>query len=232
MCKSWFEKINFLMTKIYKWIKIQVKILFKQFAFELLHIKKSFLFLYFTWKALPYIQWAYSQRSKSRSESCFGTWFGPFPDLKAWFYPLWKQSSFKSGFWKGTFWIMIRLESLILRTCERKALSERDSCMCILEMHAEAMHGSISADCAVGTKYYLAVCRSCSWSGLRLQCLWRHVVQVTNPIWKRIAIRNGFRNVIRSFENRPNVLGTLKWHCTHNFQYRILQFAIITYPRM
>ena len=25
------------------------------------------------------------------------------------------------------------------RPCERKALSERDSCMCILEMHAEAM---------------------------------------------------------------------------------------------
>ena len=35
------------------------------------------------------------------------------------------------------------------RTCERKALSEHDSCMCILEMRAEAMHGSISADCAV-----------------------------------------------------------------------------------
>ena len=45
------------------------------------------------------------------------------------------------------------------RTCERKALSERDSCVCILEMRAEAMHGSISADCAVGTKYYLAVRR-------------------------------------------------------------------------
>ena len=46
------------------------------------------------------------------------------------------------------------------RTCERKALSERDSCVCILEMRAEAMHGSISANCAVGTKYYLAVRRS------------------------------------------------------------------------
>ena len=41
--------------------------------------------------------------------------------------------------------------NLILRTCEHKALSERDSCMRILEMCAEAMHGSISA---VGTKYY------------------------------------------------------------------------------
>ena len=37
------------------------------------------------------------------------------------------------------------------------ALSERDSCVCILEMRAEAMHGSIIANCAVGTKYYLAV---------------------------------------------------------------------------
>ena len=60
------------------------------------------------------------------------------------------------------FWIVIRVESLILRTCERKTLSERDLCVCILEMRAEAMHGSISADCAVETKYYLAVHRSCS----------------------------------------------------------------------
>ena len=50
------------------------------------------------------------------------------------------------------------------RTCERKALSERDSCMCILKMRAEAMHKcmgqSACADCAVGAKYYLAVRRS------------------------------------------------------------------------
>ena len=96
---------------------------------------------------------------------------------------------------------MICLESLILRTCERKALLEHDSCVRILEMHAEAMHGSI---CAAGTKYYLPVRRSCSWSGQRLQCMWTHVVQITNPIRKRIAIRNGFRNVISSFVNRPN----------------------------
>ena len=98
---------------------------------------------------------------------------------------------------------MIHVESLILRTCECKALSDRDSCMCILEMHVEAMHESISADCAVGTKYYLAVHRSCSWLGRHLRCMWTHVVQITNPIRKRIAIQNGFRNVIRSFVNRP-----------------------------
>ena len=42
--------------------------------------------------------------------------------------------------------------------CECKALSERELCVRILEMRAEAMHGSI---CAVGTKYSLAVRRSC-----------------------------------------------------------------------
>ena len=126
-----------------------------------------------------------------------------FPDLKAWSHPLWTQSSFKSGFWntkKGAFWIVICLQSMILKTCECKALSEHDSCVRILEMCAEAMHGSISA---VGTKYYLAVRRSCLWLGRRLQCLWTHIVRITNPIRKRIMIRNGFRNVIRSFVNRP-----------------------------
>ena len=87
------------------------------------------------------------------------------------------------------------------RTCERKALSERDSCVCILEMRAEAMHGSISADSAVGTKYYFAVRRSWSWLGRCLQCMWTHVVQITIPITKRIVIRNIFRNVIHSFVN-------------------------------
>ena len=54
------------------------------------------------------------------------------------------------------------------RTCERKALSECDSCVCSLEMRAEAMNKrmgqSARADCAAGAKYYLAVRRS-------LQCM-------------------------------------------------------------
>ena len=104
---------------------------------------------------------------------------------------------------KRAFWIVIHAESLILRTCERKALSEHDSSVHILEMCAEAMHGSI---CEVGAKYYLAVRRSCSWSGRRLQCMWTHVVKITNPIRKRMAIRNSFRNMIPSFVNRPNVI--------------------------
>ena len=45
--------------------------------------------------------WSCSQRNGSQSH--FGTWFGPFPDLKAWFYPLWTQSYFKSGFWNALF---------------------------------------------------------------------------------------------------------------------------------
>ena len=96
---------------------------------------------------IPCCLWACSQRNESCSETHFGTWFRPFPDLKAWFYPLWTQSFFKSGFWntfwntkKEVFWIVIRVESLILRTCECKALSERDSCVHILEMSTEAMH--------------------------------------------------------------------------------------------
>ena len=44
------------------------------------------------------------------------------------------------------------------RTCERKALSECDSCVCILKMHAEAMHKrmgqSAHVDCTVGAKYH------------------------------------------------------------------------------
>ena len=137
---------------------------------------------------------ACSQRNKSRSKSHFRSWFWPFPDLKAWFYPLWVQSSFKSGFWNA------KKESLILRTCECIALSECDLCVCILEMRVDAMHGSISA---VGTKYFLKVRISCSW--WRLQCLWMHIAHNTNPIRKRIVILNGFGKVIPSFVNRPNV---------------------------
>ena len=42
--------------------------------------------------------------------------------------------------------------------CERKAVSERDSCVCILKMRAEAMHKrmgqSARADCVVGAKHH------------------------------------------------------------------------------
>ena len=51
--------------------------------------------------------------------------------------------------------------------------------------------------------HYLAVCRSCSWLEWWLQCLWTHIIRITNPIRKRIVNRNDFRNVIRSFVNRP-----------------------------
>ena len=42
--------------------------------------------------------------------------------------------------------------------CKRKAVSERDSCVCILKMRAEAIHkrmGQLArADCVVGAKYH------------------------------------------------------------------------------
>ena len=125
---------------------------------------------------------------------------------------MWTQSCFKSGFWntfwnatkKKAFWIVICLESLILRHVNAK-LSERDSCVCMFKMCAEAMHKrmgqSARTDCAVGAKYYLAVRRSWSWLGRRLQCMWTHV----NPITFWITIRNIFRNVILAHVNTSSV---------------------------
>ena len=150
--------------------------------------------------------------NESRSERCFGTWFA-----LSWFESLILALVNAKLF-------QIRLLKCVLkrekkgvldrdlprkpdcRTCERKALSEHDSCVCILEMHAEAMHGSIRADCAVGAKYHLAVCRSWSWLGRRLLCMWTHVVQIPIPITFWIAIWNMFRNVIRSHVNTAYVI--------------------------
>ena len=59
---------------------------------------------------------------------------------------MWTQSCLKSGSWNA-FW---NAKKGVLdrdpprkpdyRPCERKALSERDSCVCILKMRAEAIH--------------------------------------------------------------------------------------------
>ena len=113
--------------------------------------------------------WACSQRSESCSESHFGSWFWPFPDLKAWFYPLGTQSSFKSGFWNAK-------KGVLDRDLPRKHDSEdlwimqSSFGMWFVHGHFEAMHGSICA-----TIYYIAMRRFCSWSGRRLQCSWAHV---------------------------------------------------------
>ena len=131
---------------------------------------------------------------------------------------MWTQSCFKSGFCSKR--ILKREKKGGLdrdpptkpdsRTCERKALSERDSCMCILKMHAEAMHKRIGqsacADCAVVLSKILP--RSAQILiviGKTLQCMWTHVVQITIPITFGIAIRNVFRNVIRFHVNTANV---------------------------
>ena len=61
------------------------------------------------------------------------------------------------------------------RTCERKALSERDSCVCILEMPAEAMlkpcmgqsaqtaqwEQNITSQCADPDRDWEGVCNAC-----------------------------------------------------------------------
>ena len=164
----------------------------------------------------PYLTLAVFTWARITFRKTFQNVIRPFPDLKAWFWPMWTQSCFKSGFWNA-FWNAKKRDVLDRdlprkpdsRTCERKALSERDSCVCILDMRAEAMHGSISADCAVGTKYYLAVRRSWSWLGRHLQCMWTHVVQITIPITFWIAIRNVFRNVILAHVNTAIIW--LKW---------------------
>ena len=157
------------------------------------------------------IQWACSHRNESHSECRFGTWFGPFPDLKAWSYPLWTQSSFKSGSWnallkheKGAFWIAdpprkpdsedMWTKSSFGTWFVRAHIGNGRWSHAWVNQHGLRSRNIISSQCAD------PVCDL----GQRLQCIWTHVVQITNPIRKRIAIRNGFRNVIRSFVNRPS----------------------------
>ena len=91
--------------------------------------------------------------------------------------------------------ILYWFESVILPFVNKKAVSERDSCMGILEMRAEAMHWSI---CAVGTKYYLAVRRSCSWSGWRFAMLVNGHSSNHEP---NQEVDCGFQNRIHSFEH-------------------------------
>ena len=129
-----------------------------------------------------------------------------FPDMKAWVLPF----------------VNAKLCQIRLLKCEKSVVLDRDRPRkpdsedlwtqssfrtWFVRVHfgnARWSHAWVKGSIrAVGTKYYLAVCRSCSWSGRQLQCLWTHVVQIMNPIRKRIVIQNGFRNVIWSFVNRP-----------------------------
>ena len=100
------------------------------------------------------------KRSESRSESCFRSLFWPFPDLKAWFNPLWTQNSFKLGFWnakKKAFWDCDPPKKPDSEDLWTQSSFRTWFVRAHLEMRAEAMHGSIST---VGTKYYLAARRS------------------------------------------------------------------------
>ena len=137
--------------------------------------------------------WLCSHGLESRFERCFRTW---------------TQSCFKSGFWNAKKKGVLDRDpprKPVSRTCEHKALSERDSCVSIFLMRAEVMHKRMGqsprADCAVGAKYYLAVRRFWSWLGRRLQCMWTHIVQITIPITFWIVMRNVFRNVILAHVN-------------------------------
>ena len=147
---------------------------------------------------------------ESRSEWRFRTWLGPFLIKKPDFSPCERKV------------VSIRLLKRILkrekkgvldrdpptkpdsRTCERKALSERDSCVCILKMRAEAMHKHIVQSARGLRSRSKILPRSAQILiviGKTLQCMWTHIVQITIPITFWIAIRNVFRNVIRSHVN-------------------------------
>ena len=154
-----------------------------------------------------------SHENESRSERCFGMWFGPFLIWKPDFSPCELKAVSNQAFNWNTF--QMRNNSILDRDSHRKPDSrKRDSCVCILEMGAEAMHGSISADCAVRAEYYLAVRTSWSWLGRRLQCMWMHVVQITILITFWITIRNVFRNMILAHVNTANVNVVYKaWYC-------------------
>ena len=149
---------------------------------------------------------ACSQRNESRSESRFGTWFRPFPDFtvcecklfqirlkrgildrdscrKPDSEDMWMQSSF------GTWLVRAHFGNAhwSLAWVNQRGLRSRNK---ILPRSAQILF-------VIGTAF---------------QCMWTHVhvVQITIPITKRIAIRNGFRNVIHSFVNRPYD-GELHW---------------------
>ena len=139
-------------------------------------------------------QWACSHENESRSERCFGTWFGPFLIWKPDFSPCDRKAVSNQAFEtrkKRAFWIVICLESLILGHVNAKLFRNVIRACAFKKMRAEAMHKrmvqSARADCAVGAKYDLAVRRSWSWLGKCLQCMWTHVVQITIPITFWIA---------------------------------------------
>ena len=189
----WFMVHMFYVKHISRWESLEFKTeIYKGVNFKWLSTMDWMYFL----QTLTEQHWACSQENESRSERRFGTWFGPFliwkPDFTLCECKALSNQAFETRFETRKKGGLDRDPCRKPDSSERKALSERDSFVCILEMRTEAMHGSISADCAVGTKYYLAVRRSWSWLGRRLQCMWTHILQITIPIRKRITIQNVF----------------------------------------
>ena len=100
--------------------------------------------------------WVCLHGLESRSERRFKTWFGPFlilAHVNAKLFQIRLLKRDKKGVldrdppWKPD-----------SRPCERKAVSEHDSCVCIFKMRAEAIHKrmgqSARTDCVVGAKYH------------------------------------------------------------------------------
>ena len=169
--------------------------------------------------------WACSQENESRSEKRFGTWFGSFLIWEPDFTLCECKASFKSDFWntfwnakKRVFWIVIRVESLILGHVNAKVFRNMIRACAFWKCTLKPCMGqsartaqweqNFTSQCAVGTKYYLAVRRFLTVIGKAFAMHVTHVVQITIPITKWIAIRNIFRNVIRSFVNTACVAVT------------------------
>ena len=98
---------------------------------------------------------------------------------------------------KGTFWIVIRLESLILRTCETQSFygkwSVRSHFGSVRWSHTWVnlrSRNKITSQCADPVRDRVGDCNAC---------------ERTYPFRKGIAIRNGFRDLIRSCVNRPSM---------------------------
>ena len=89
----------------------------------------------------------------------------------------------------------------------------------LLEMPAEAMHVSI---CAIGTKYASSQCAEILFVIRTAVAMLVNARTIQTSSRGGYAIRIGFRNVIHSFENRPNITLTCELH----------RFTIAAMPRL
>ena len=149
------------------------------------------------------LQGACSQRNESRSESGFRSWFGPFPDLKAWVYPLWTQSYFKSVFWN------------VLLKHEKRGVLDRDP-------PRKPDSEDMSTQNSFGTWFVRVHFGNARWTHAWVNLRSRNIilprsVPILFVIGMAVAMlvnahsSNGFRNVISSFVKRPRVIYGAYW---------------------